>query len=354
MTKDRIIGLDILRTIAILLVVYQHACIYLAPVIHAHEFQVDGVSVFFVLSGFLIGRILLDLFNQEESKLLPFFIFRWTKTLPSYFFMLGLILLYYVLTKQDFSDFDVSYLFFSQNFITPHPEFFKEAWSLSVEEWFYLLFPLLLLITTFLKDYKKLIYFTLFLLIFVASFLLRTYYYEEGIYVSLKEELRKVVLFRFDAIIVGFFASLIYYYYSNFWKKSSRIALFLGIFCLILLEYKLEIYPPLYFTFEAIVVLLFLPVLSNIKEMKQLKVQSLLVYISKTSYSIYLINLSFMHLIFMPFFIKYAGFLIPNIWFKVIYYLAFTFLWAYLLNRFIEVPFLNRRSKIVKLLTPFS
>ena len=38
------------------------------------------------------------------------------------------------------------YFFFSQNIISPHPWFFPEAWSLSIEEWFYVIIPICLFI----------------------------------------------------------------------------------------------------------------------------------------------------------------------------------------------------------------
>jgi len=58
--SSRIFGLDVLRALAILFVIFQHAGNYLPEVLkqNYNVFIFDGVSIFFVLSGFLIGKIL--------------------------------------------------------------------------------------------------------------------------------------------------------------------------------------------------------------------------------------------------------------------------------------------------------
>ena len=58
---SRIFGLDLLRAIAILFVVIGHSSIlapeHIKPIIRL--ITLDGVAIFFVLSGFLIGGILI-------------------------------------------------------------------------------------------------------------------------------------------------------------------------------------------------------------------------------------------------------------------------------------------------------
>jgi len=94
--QHRIVGLDIMRTIAILIVVFEHGK-YLVPSKHLEQydrfniFQIDGVTIFFVLSGFLIGRILLRLIHTTEftiKDIWQFWIRRWFRTLPNYFLVL--------------------------------------------------------------------------------------------------------------------------------------------------------------------------------------------------------------------------------------------------------------------------
>jgi peptidoglycan/LPS O-acetylase OafA/YrhL len=165
----RIFGLDILRAFAILFVLLQHGS-YLLPKklkYYNHFIVIDGVTIFFVLSGFLIGGILIKTLERGPSKnigfktLLHFWKRRWYRTLPAYFFMLLLLCLIWYLnsdsTIKDVLILTHKYFIFSQNLISNHPWFFPEAWSLSVEEWFYLITPLLifLLIIVFKISARK-------------------------------------------------------------------------------------------------------------------------------------------------------------------------------------------------------
>ncbi len=97
--ESRIFGLDILRSSAILLVLCSHGFDpFLAeyfPKLRLLIFM-DGVDLFFVLSGFLIGLILIKQFEKNvDYTFLPIFNFwkrRWRRKLPNYYFILFLIL----------------------------------------------------------------------------------------------------------------------------------------------------------------------------------------------------------------------------------------------------------------------
>src|SRR5258708_1726234 len=94
----RIYGLDILRAIAILLVLYSHSIPFLSGIFSSKLLSlpiIDGVSIFFVLSGFLIGGILIKIIEKEgvsKVGLLNFWIRRWMRTLPLYYFVLTLLI----------------------------------------------------------------------------------------------------------------------------------------------------------------------------------------------------------------------------------------------------------------------
>lgn len=142
--------LDGLRCLAVALVVFFHAG-YIG-------FGWIGVQIFFVLSGFLITRILLE---QKQNAtmlggfLLPFLGRRALRIFPLYFAYLGILCLVHVSTSQNlpyFSDaFSRSWpaLFtYTYNWTRLSPDwlgspYFTHFWSLCVEEHFYLVWPLL-------------------------------------------------------------------------------------------------------------------------------------------------------------------------------------------------------------------
>ena len=91
----RIYGLDILRALAILDIVVGHLLYRIGYYGVVTIF--DGVNLFFVLSGFLIGQILIRLLDNgiQFKSLVNFWYRRWMRTLPAYFFILIIICTYH-------------------------------------------------------------------------------------------------------------------------------------------------------------------------------------------------------------------------------------------------------------------
>ena len=90
-----------------------------------------GVEIFFVLSGFLIGGILLkQMFAGEldsASGLAVFWKRRWFRTLPIYYLFLILFLLLTRFTDGNTPTGAGRYFWFGQALITAHPKFFTVA-----------------------------------------------------------------------------------------------------------------------------------------------------------------------------------------------------------------------------------
>ncbi len=140
----RRVGLDVIRAFAIVSVLIGHASALYAYYPGAltwlpYWFAYVGVECFFVLSGWLIGGLLIRQLDtwQSPTALAVFLHRRWVRTLPTYWLVLGLVGVvgWGGATLTDF----VPYLVFSQNIWHAHPPFLFVAWSLSIEEWFYLI-----------------------------------------------------------------------------------------------------------------------------------------------------------------------------------------------------------------------
>ncbi len=209
---DRIFGLDVLRAMAICLVLVSHTFEFFVPNLSAESarfFGFWGVEIFFVLSGFLIGRILLKQFYGEtglgRKELKRFWIRRWFRTLPLYYLCLAIYLVtYFILGLEvgvSLGDL-LPYVVFLQNSISPHPGFYAIAWSLSIEEWFYLCFPVGLMVSSLLAGRKQSAVWVLILSVVMVSLGLR-------LYLSTTYDLawgpwyRKMIFWRLDSITMG-------------------------------------------------------------------------------------------------------------------------------------------------------
>jgi peptidoglycan/LPS O-acetylase OafA/YrhL len=168
-------GLDGLRAIAILLVFTTHSDLI--------EIGWVGVQLFFVLSGFLITGILLDMKASLPPReyFTKFYGRRFLRIVPLYYFYLALMaVVAYLLLQVDFRS-NYMQIYFDQvwyailyiyDFFYRAPwfqpsQFLDHFWSLSVEEQFYIVWPLLLLLVP-AKHLKR-----LFLLFIGLGFALR-------------------------------------------------------------------------------------------------------------------------------------------------------------------------------------
>ena len=367
--QNRIFGLDLLRFLAIFFVLLGHSTI-LVPTdskIFFRFFVLDGVGIFFVLSGFLVGQILLKQVDREETgfkNLIHFWKRRWMRTLPAYIFVLIALLLYtsYFLPKRIPLTW-WQYFTFTQNFNKVQPSFFEESWSLSVEEWFYLLTPTILFIGLifFKKKSKLLILGVIFSSIFLVI-LYRWYLFHNQEVLLIKDfqpDILQQVIPRLDGIMIGVLGAYCSLFYKTVWNRLNNVkwffAMILTLFLLKFLNSSNETfyYGVFYCTIKAIAVLLMLPFLSNWQlGQKANYLTKVVTLISITSYSIYLINRTIVIDIIIKFGMNQnlnSRYVTDKYW--IIEYILFwvlSVLLALILYLCIEKPFLKLRDSKLK------
>ncbi|AZA51068.1 acyltransferase [Chryseobacterium carnipullorum] len=364
LSLNRIFGLDILRFFAITTVIISHGRFIFSEKVDRFFTYItfDGVTIFFVLSGFLIGGILIKQLENNTprfSLLLDFWVKRWFRTLPAYFLILTILTICYTFTDPKFSFGTIkNYYFFCQNLYYPTPDYFTESWSLSVEEWFYLTVPFLIFILTiFFKLKPKIsVLITALTILFFISFLRYMIYAEKDLQKALS--FNHQVLFRLDSIMYGVIGAYFSYYYSKLWKSIPTILLISGIAIFLIQKWifvsnmfpePLLLYNVVFeYSLTSIATLLLLPFLSNFKKSKY-KIGNLITIISLISYSMYLTHMALIKGIILKS-IPWTDFTTNyNIILPVFYFLywALTIIFSIIIYKFFEVPTTNLREKFV-------
>ena len=160
-----IAGLDGLRAVAVLMVIGYHLKL---PIFKG---GVLGVTIFFVISGFLITRLLLqELQKTNKIDLKNFWIKRIKRIWPALILMVSVTVIVCALfnrlllskASQDYISVLLGYnnwyqifnnISYFDNGGAPSP--LLHCWSLAIETQFYLIFPLIIIIIAKLKSTKK-------------------------------------------------------------------------------------------------------------------------------------------------------------------------------------------------------
>jgi peptidoglycan/LPS O-acetylase OafA/YrhL len=142
----RIAGLDLLRASAIVLVLLAHyPKTGTGPLIRLLNFGWTGVDLFFILSGYLIaGQLFASLSSGKEISITAFYLRRLLRTLPNYYVILAAYVILSGFTGAASPAPLWKFAAFVQNFGIPST--FAPSWSLCVEEQFYLIFPLIVVL----------------------------------------------------------------------------------------------------------------------------------------------------------------------------------------------------------------
>ncbi len=189
MEKQKFIGLEHLRAVAILLVFLYHYRMF------EHPDWVDtigwigwtGVDLFFVLSGFLISNQLFQEIRKYRTiRLRIFFTKRFFRIIPPYLFTLLMYFCFPVFREREALPPLWKFLVFTQNFGLDviSRGTFSHAWSLCIEEQFYLVLPLFLLFLIRMNIIKYLS--VVIIILMVSTLLLRIFCWNEYVLPNLE------------------------------------------------------------------------------------------------------------------------------------------------------------------------
>jgi peptidoglycan/LPS O-acetylase OafA/YrhL len=354
-------GLDFIRSLAIVLVLYGHSVPiiyhYINPALLRLSYFYSsffGVELFFILSGFLIGRILLVKYFFKETftwhGLTTFWKRRWWRTLPNFY----LVLLVYFALHSFFNSNPpgagvVYNMFFLQNFFRPNPLFFAHSWSLSVEEWFYLLIPLqYFLVHLFSKNKTKTFLWLVAINIFVINLL-------RFIFIPLTRPIEPMFYmtpFRLDAILYGVLLSFFYLCHKEKVVKHKWVLFFSGLMLLafsyngFLHRGESALANTIYVLLPAITapcIALLFPVLIEAKYNSQWS--KFFLFTSTISYSLYLLHP------LVELFVVEKNFMLDTPQGALLGYICFwvvSFFLSYLLYQLWEKRFLDYRNQYIK------
>ncbi|MCO4822853.1 MAG: acyltransferase [Flavobacteriaceae bacterium] len=370
--EKRIFGLDLMRAIAISMVIGAHA-IWIVPEANGiipdilSLVGVMGVEVFFVLSGFLIGRIVYKIFVSDDfnfDKIKYFWVRRWFRTLPNYYLILIVnigIALYLGINLSGYRLWQ--YFFFIQNLAWEMQGFFPESWSLPVEEFAYIIGPLLLYsVHCFKFNISNSKLFAIVTILIIVFFNLTKIIYNYNVgdsdLIFWNVNLKAVTIYRVDAIYFGVLAAYISMCKPEFWKKAAWIGVVIGAAIVLGLNLLLSIkqlfinthpyfWNVLYLPMHSIAIACCLPLLSGIKSAPRF-IAMPITKISVISYSMYLLHYSIVLQLlkyFMP--SKAMGGL--DIVIYIMVYMLITVVLSYFVYRLYENPLTNLRdSKFIK------
>lgn len=352
---NRIFGLDLMRFIAISFVLVGHGWFLLGDMgLIAHYIKgifVFGVEIFFVLSGFLIGGILLRDFEKSFTPhdVLHFWKRRWFRTMPNYLLFLLINYIGFSFLSSNFS-WNWQYLFFLQNFAWMPDGFFSVSWSLAIEEWFYLIIPLAIYSLKFLP--LKLA--TLLVIIAIISFctIMRLY---GSIYqgYAWNEELRLVTIYRLDSLMYGVFAAWLNHYKKTLFTSCTKQTFIVAIVCICTAIYfrnsslieSNAVISAIFFPLSCIGFMFLLPTLSTWRINSNNIITKSITSISTWAYSLYLIHVPLLEVV------KIFANKFPTVYSFPFNLLVF-FSWlltsiflSFMIYKFFEKPMMNLRDK---------
>jgi peptidoglycan/LPS O-acetylase OafA/YrhL len=371
-------GLNELRAIAAFGVIYHHIELhnYFSPInshfvfLNYFTYNVgkNGVFLFFVLSGFLITYLLLqEKENYNTVFLKKFFLRRIFRIWPLYYviFALSVVVIpflafHFDIFKEDISTYNiiidphnyglkgiVFYLFFMPN-IALYSGYFitgcTQAWSVGVEEQFYILWPFLILY--FNKNRILQVFLTVLFLFPTLIFLAKNNYIIYPLSVVLKS-----IPFHFMAI--GSVGGYFFFYKNQLIEKYTHSKW--GYFCILCLIFAFLFHQFFRSMIQeiAISLLFLLLILFAINDKNKWVFRNkLFSYLGKISYGIYMYHTFVMFLVF-PFVNKYVSNFQGGIYYNLLLYpliFSITILISSLSYHYFELQFIKIKDTKFKTL----
>ena len=355
--RKRVFGLDLLRAFAIFCVVQGHGerLLYDTVLDRFTDLPLPhGVDIFFIMSGFLIGKSFLSYLERNDNhlgrkKILTFYARTALRILPNYLFILlvNYLLVRFQIIPGNLKAFPMwRFATFTQNLVTPFWDFYWESWSLPVQWWFYIFFPLFLVLLTRLTNPKQFVpWLCLFFVVLSIGFRLSiseevTDFFRWDIWI------RKTVASRCDNIYIGVMAAWVKHYYPKQWDRYALVSLLVGLVLFVALRFVPRnlgtvYYNGFYLTLSALAIVFWLPVFTKWKSYKTV-VGGFVSRISILSYAMFLTNS--ITVLTMD---KVCPQLIKN--HGVVSYFVYWMLvliFSYLLHILIEKPFVKIRERL--------
>ncbi len=352
--SGRLIGLDALRAIAALSVVVAHSGIFFWSLwpgqLPLSFLACFGVDLFFVLSGFLVGGILIDAARTQSNWVMQFWLRRWWRTLPSYYLFV-LINFILVLWLEARTPTVAPHLFFVQNLAWTNPTFFPEAWSLAIEEWFYLLAPILFAVLGLSKAKLKNI-FLFALAICLLGIALRIFYVIK-LDPSWDEGVKKIVLMRVDAIAWGLCIAALIRIDQIKLMRHARLLFFVGLS--VILSSALLVLGTdhdhdavtriLSFTLNGLGAALILPAALSWSPKRDSRIVLITSNLALWSYALYLVHLPIMRIWLRPGVSPSINWITASL--SALVFIVLSIIAAALVYRIFERPVLKLRDRIL-------
>jgi peptidoglycan/LPS O-acetylase OafA/YrhL len=236
-------GLDVLRSLAISVVLMNHGYIYFfvgtgLSALSGWHAALSACAVFsiewlFVLSGFLIGSMMIRSFETRGSwwaSARDFWLRRWFRTIPNYylFLVVNIALVWWGLGEGHFA---WSFAVFSQNLAGTEtkPLFFSESWSLALDEWFYFLMPLLLgLAGLVLRLERQRLFWVVALTLILAPTVARSVVTPSADFFEWDARIRRITVMHLDATGWGVLAAILSRWHPGWWQRRQGLKALAG------------------------------------------------------------------------------------------------------------------------------